>query len=124
MATNKQSKQPATPRCGNIKATIRQNTSERGPLSTATLSRPFKHQPDASRNGTSIDLNDLEALVTVVSEAKDRIAAHASKQVSGFLGASAFRGFHQGRAITLWLLRISRPYKLRLVRVEPLRWRS
>jgi hypothetical protein len=49
-------------RCGNIKATIWQNTSEKGPFFSATFSRPFKDQSGAWRNGTSFGLNDLEAL--------------------------------------------------------------
>ena len=78
MATNKQ---PAnTPRCGNIKATIWENTSEKGPFFSATFSRPFKDQSGAWRNGTSFGLNDLEALVTVARDAKEWIAAHALKR--------------------------------------------
>ncbi len=42
MATNIQ---PANPlRCGNIKATISQNVSEKGPFFSTTFSRPFKDQ--------------------------------------------------------------------------------
>jgi hypothetical protein len=45
MATNKQ---PAnTLRCGNIKATIWQNVSEKGPFFSTTFSRPFKDQSGA-----------------------------------------------------------------------------
>ncbi len=41
MASNKQ---PAnTLRCGNIKATIWQNVSEKGPFFSTTFSRPFKN---------------------------------------------------------------------------------
>jgi hypothetical protein len=77
MATNKQ---PAnTLRCGNIKATIWQNTSEKGPFFATTFSRPFKDQSGAWRNGTSFRLNDLEALLTVAHEAKAWIAAHVLK---------------------------------------------
>jgi len=63
MATN--NKPTHTLRCGNIKATIWQNVSENGPFFATTLSRPFKDQSGARRNGTSFGLNDLEALVTV-----------------------------------------------------------
>ena len=82
MATKKQqSKQPANQlRCGNIKATIWENTSEKGPFFATTFSRPFKDQSGAWRNGTSFGLNDLEALLTVAREAKDWIAAHALKR--------------------------------------------
>jgi len=81
MATKKQqSKQPAnTLRCGNIKATIWENTSEKGPFFATTFSRPFKDQSGEWRNGTSFGLNDLEALLTVAREAKEWIATHASK---------------------------------------------
>lgn len=66
MATNKQSKQPAnTLSCGNIKPTIWQNVSEKGPFFAATFSRPFKDQSGAWHNG-----NDLEALMNVACEAK------------------------------------------------------
>jgi hypothetical protein len=78
MATNKQ---PAnTLRCGNIKATIWQNSSENSPFFATTFSRPFKDQSGAWRNGTSFGLNDLEALVTVAREAKEWIAAHVLKR--------------------------------------------
>jgi hypothetical protein len=62
MATNQQFKRPATTlRCGNIKATIWQNVSEKGPFFATTFSRPFKDQSGAWRNGTSFGLHDLEA---------------------------------------------------------------
>jgi hypothetical protein len=77
MATNNK---PANRlRCGNIKATIWENTSEKGPFFSTTFSRPFKDQSGAWRNGTSFGLNDLEALLTVAREAKDWIAVHALK---------------------------------------------
>jgi hypothetical protein len=80
MAIKKQSKQPAnTLRCGNIKARIWQNVSEKGPFFATTFSRPFKDQCGAWRNSTSFDLNDLEALATVVHQAKEWIATHALK---------------------------------------------
>jgi hypothetical protein len=73
MATNNSSKRPAnTLRCGNIKATIWQNTSEKGPFFAATFSRPFKDQSGAWHNGTSFGLNDFEA--------KEWIAAHSVKR--------------------------------------------
>jgi hypothetical protein len=81
MAIKKQqSKQPAnTLRCGNIKATIWKNTSEKGPFYATTFSRPFKDQSGAWRNGTSFGLSDLEALLTVAVQAKDWIAAQPLK---------------------------------------------
>lgn len=78
MATN--NKPTHTVRCGNIKATIWQNISEKGPFFATTFSRPFKDQSDAWRNGTSFGLNVLEALATVVHEAKEWIAAHVLKR--------------------------------------------
>ncbi|HXV69129.1 MAG TPA: hypothetical protein VD738_09420 [Nitrospira sp.] len=97
MATKKQqSKQPATTfRCGNIKATIWQNVSEKGPFFATTFSRPFKDQSGAWRNGTSFGLHDLEALVTVAHQAKDLPAPQAGgvdrcscpKALSGFSGS-------------------------------------
>ena len=54
MATKKQQpKQPAsTLRCGNIKATIWENTSGKGPFFATTFARPFKDQSGEWRNGT------------------------------------------------------------------------
>lgn len=85
MATKKQSTQPAkqpanTLRCGNIKATIWQNVSDKGPFFATTFSRPFKDHSGAWRNGTSFGLNDLEALLTVARQAKDWMAAQAVKR--------------------------------------------
>jgi hypothetical protein len=75
-ATNK----PAnTLRCDNIKATIWQNVSEKGPFFATIFSRPFKDQSGVWRNSTSFGLNDLEALVTVAREAKEWIATHTLK---------------------------------------------
>ena len=78
MATNNQSAN--TLRCGNIKATIWQNVSEKGPFFATTFTRPFKDQSGAWRNSTSFGLNDLEALLTVAREAKEWMAAHAMKR--------------------------------------------
>ena len=77
MATN--NKPANTLRCGNIKATIWQNVSERGPFFATTFSRPFKDQSGEWRNGASFGLNDLEALLTVAREAKEWISAHVLK---------------------------------------------
>jgi hypothetical protein len=77
MATN--NKPANTLRCGSIRATIWENTSEKGPFFSTTFSRPFKDQSGAWRNGTSYGLNDLEALVTVARDAKEWIAAHYTK---------------------------------------------
>ena len=79
MATN--NKKPThTLRCGNIKATIWQNLSEKGPFFATTFSRLFKDQSGVWRNGTSFGLNDLQALVTVAHEAKEWIATHVLKR--------------------------------------------
>jgi len=57
MATNKSYNRPATTlRCGNIKATIWQNVSEKGPFFATTFSHPLKDQSGAWRNGTSFGL--------------------------------------------------------------------
>jgi len=77
MATNNT---PAnTLRCGNIKATIWQNVSEKGSFFSTAFSRPFKDQSGAWRNGTSFGLNDLEAVLTVEHDAKEWIATQALK---------------------------------------------
>ena len=78
MATN--NKPTHTLRCGNIKATIWQNVSEKGPFFATTFSRPIKDQSGAWCNGTSFRLNDLEALMTVPHDAKQWIAAHVLKR--------------------------------------------
>ncbi len=67
-------------RCGNIKATLLGNTSEKGPFFATTFSRPFKDQSGAWRNGTSFGLNDLEALRNVAFEAEEWITAHVLKR--------------------------------------------
>ena len=73
MATNQQSRRPATTlRCGNIKATIWENTSEKGLFFATTFSRPFKDQAGERRNGTSFGLNDLEALLTAPMRLRNR----------------------------------------------------
>ncbi|HEX6725734.1 MAG TPA: hypothetical protein VF078_00180 [Nitrospira sp.] len=54
MAINHSSKRPATTlRCGNIKATIWQSVSEKGPFFATTFSRPFKDQSGTWRKSTS-----------------------------------------------------------------------
>ena len=73
-------KPASTLRCGNIKATIWQNVSEKGPFFSTTFSRPFKDQSGTWRNGTSFGLNDLGALVSVAREAKEWIATHVLKR--------------------------------------------
>ena len=78
MATN--NKPANTLRCGNIKATIWENTSEKGPFFATTFSRPFKDRSGAWRNGTSFGLNDPEALVSVARDAKEWISSHALKR--------------------------------------------
>jgi hypothetical protein len=77
MATN--NKPANTLRCGSIKATIWENTSEKSPFFATTFSRKFKDQSGEWRNGTSFSLNDLEALLMVAREAKEWMAAHAPK---------------------------------------------
>ena len=64
-----------TLRCGNIKATIWQNFSEKGPFFATTFPRPFKDQSGAWHNGTSFGLNVL----TVAREAKEWVSTHALK---------------------------------------------
>ena len=77
MATN--NKPANTLRCGNIKATIWENISEKGAFFATTFSRPFKDQSWEWRNGASFGLNDLEALLMVAREAKEWMATHALK---------------------------------------------
>jgi hypothetical protein len=78
MATNK--KPTHTIRYGNIKATIWQNTGQKGSFFATTFSRPFKDQSGSWRNGSSFGLNDLEALLIVAHEAKEWIGAHVMKR--------------------------------------------
>ncbi|TKS58559.1 MAG: hypothetical protein EWM73_03502 [Nitrospira sp.] len=78
MATNNK---PANRlRCGNIKATIWQNVSEKGPFFATSFSRSFKDRSGTWRNGTSFGLNDLEALLTVARDAKEWIVTHVLKR--------------------------------------------
>lgn len=85
MATN--NKPANQPRCGNIKAKIWENTSEKGPFFATTFSRPFKDQSGEWRNSTSFGLNDLEALLSVAHQAKDWIAARALKRLAASPGS-------------------------------------
>ena len=78
MATNK--KPANTLRCGNVKATIWQNVSEKGPFFSTTFSRPFKDQSGAWRNSVAFGLHDLEALLAVAVEAKEWITAHTLRR--------------------------------------------
>lgn len=67
-------------RCGNIKATIWENTRDKGSFFATTFSRSFKDQAGEWRNGTSFGLNDLEVLVTEAHQAKGRMADHPLKR--------------------------------------------
>ena len=77
MATN--NKPATTLQCGNIKATIWQNTSDKGPFFATTFSPPIQGSVWVWRNSTSFGLTDLEALLTVAREAKEWIATHTLK---------------------------------------------
>jgi hypothetical protein len=60
MATN--NKPANTLRCGNLKATIWQNVSEKGPFFATTFSRPFKDQSREcamGRRSVSVTLRPL-----------------------------------------------------------------
>jgi len=70
-------------RCGNIKATIWQNVSGKSSFLATTFSCPFEDQSGAWHNGTSLGLNDLEALLNVACEAKEWITAHTLKRFRG-----------------------------------------
>ena len=78
MATNK--KPANTLRCGNVKATIWQNLSEKGPFFSTTFCRPFKDQSGEWHNSASFGLHDLEALLAVAAEAKEWITTHTLKR--------------------------------------------
>lgn len=54
--------------------------SENGPFFSTTFSRSYKDHSANWHNGTSFGLNDLEALLTVASEAKEWIAARRLKR--------------------------------------------
>jgi len=67
MATNRSSKRSATTlRCGNIKATIRQNVSENEPCFATTFSQPLKDQSGARH---LFGLNDLGAILDMARQA-------------------------------------------------------
>jgi hypothetical protein len=78
MATN--NKPARTLRRGIVKATIWENPSKNGPFFTTTFSRSYKERSGKWSNATSFGLNDLEALLTVASEAKEWIAGHVLKR--------------------------------------------
>jgi len=63
MATNTSPERPAIAlRCGNIKATMWQNVSEKRPSFATTFSRPFKDQSDVWRNITSFGHSRLNSI--------------------------------------------------------------
>ena len=78
--TPRNNKPANTLRCGNIKATIWENTSEKGLFFSTTFSRPFKDYTGTWRNASSFGLNDLEALMNVALEAKEWISTHTLKR--------------------------------------------
>lgn len=78
MATH--NKPANTLRCGNIKATIWQNVSEKGPFFSTTLSRPFKDHTSTLRHALFFGLYDLKAFINVALEAKEWISAHVLKR--------------------------------------------
>jgi len=66
MATDTSPERPAIAlRCGNIKATMWQNVSEKRPSFATTFSRPFKDQSDVWRNGTSFGHSASIALLAL-----------------------------------------------------------
>jgi hypothetical protein len=67
-----------TVRCGNIKATIWQNVSEKSPFFATTFSCPFKDQSDAWHNGASFGLSDLDAPMNIAFE--EWITPHTLKR--------------------------------------------
>jgi len=81
MATNHSSKRPATTlRCGNIKATIWQNVSEKGPFFATTSSRPFKDQSGVSQRHLIRSQRSRCPHECPLCEAKEWINAHALKR--------------------------------------------
>lgn len=71
-------KKPAnTLRSGNVKATLWQNESEKGPFYSATFARPYKDKDGNWHNAPSFGLRDLEALMNVALEAKEWMAAQS-----------------------------------------------
>jgi hypothetical protein len=65
---------------GAFKARVLPNLSSSRAVIKTIFSRPFRDQSGAWRNGASFGLNDLEAVVTVVHEAKEWIATHVLKR--------------------------------------------
>jgi hypothetical protein len=63
----------------SARLTVPMNCSTR-PFFGTTFSRPFKDQSGAWHYGISFGLNDLEALMNVVFEAKEWITAHTLKR--------------------------------------------
>lgn len=63
----------------SARLTVPMNRSTR-PFFGTTFSRPFKDQSGAWHYGISFGLNDLEALMNLVFEAKEWITAHTLKR--------------------------------------------
>ena len=78
MATN--NKPTHTLRCGNIKATIWQNVSEKGPFFATTFSRPFKDQSGSGVTAPHSVLMTLRLCLVLRMRLKEWIAAHVLKR--------------------------------------------
>ena len=71
-------KKPAnTFRSGNVKVTLWQNESAKGPFYSATFTRPYRDRDGTWHNAPSFALRDLEALMNLALEAKNWMAAQS-----------------------------------------------
>jgi hypothetical protein len=67
---DKKPKPVTTLRCSSIKASIWMNEGMNGPLYNVTVARSYKDRDGVWKNVDSFGLADLDALVTVVQQAK------------------------------------------------------
>ena len=63
-------------RIGNVRASIWEQYSDKGPFLTVTFSRSYKDKQDQWQNGNSYLGYDLEALMDCALEAKEWVRRH------------------------------------------------
>lgn len=68
-------------RIGNARASIWEQTSDKGPFLTVTFSRSYKDKQDQWQNGHSYLGHDLEALMDCALEAKEWVRRYRQSHV-------------------------------------------
>lgn len=58
-------------RVGNVRASIWEQSSDKGPFLTVTFSRSYKDKQDQWKNGHSYQVHEIESLLDAAIDAKD-----------------------------------------------------